>query len=91
MTNIYKISLKNILNLCKIIGIINMSYILDSDGLIIQSTETIYKFLEISRMIMLIIFTYSLYKNDLYFEEMYLFKFWYVIIASRISEIPVIQ
>lgn len=91
MTYAYKITLRNILYLCKFIGIINMSYILESDGLLIHSTNTIYKFLEFARMIMFIIFTYFIHINVIFIDKIYLFKFWSVIIASRISEARVIQ
>jgi hypothetical protein len=91
MTNINTKTLKVILYLCKFTGIINMSYVLQSDGLLIQSTESVYKCLEISRMIMLIIFTYSLYLNINYIHVMHLFKLWTIIIASRISETRLIQ
>jgi len=86
MTNVYKKTLRNILYLCKFIGIINMSYILETDGLLIQSTDIIYKCLEFTRMIMLIIFTYYLQINVMFIHKIYLFKIWFVIIASRLSE-----
>jgi len=91
MTNVYNITLGNILYLCKFVGIINISYILEPSGLIIQSTETIYKCLEFTRMIMLIIFTYTIHTNFLFLEQLYLFRLWTIIIASRISETRLIQ
>jgi len=91
MLNVYKISLRNILYLCKFIGIINMSYVLDSDGLLIQSTDIIYKCLEFTRMIILLIFTFYIHRNNFFIHKIYLFKLRSVIIASRISETRVIE
>jgi len=89
--NVYQITLRNILYLCKFIGIINISHILESDGLLIQSTDIIYKCLEFTRMIVLIIFTYYIHKNTAFHQTIYLCNVWSVIIASRISEKRVIQ
>jgi hypothetical protein len=91
MMTVYINTLKVIIYLCKFIGIIDISYELKSDGLLIQSTDSIYKCLEISRMILLIIFTYSLYTNTDFIHVIYIFKLWSVIIASRISETRVIR
>jgi len=88
---IYKKTLRTILYLCKFIGIINMSYVLQSDGLLIQSTDLTYKCLEILRMIMLIIFTHFLYTKTDFFHLIQIFKLWSVIIASRISETRLIE
>jgi len=91
MTTVYKKTLNVILYLCKFIGIINISYILQPDGLLIQSTDLTYKCLEILRMIMLIIFTYTLYMNTDFIHLIHVFKLWSVIMASRISETRLIQ
>jgi len=91
MTLVYKTTLRTILYLCKFIGIINITYILNSDGLLIQSTDSIYKCLEIARMFMLIIFTYSIHTSTYFTQKIFLFKIWSVIIASRISETWVIR
>jgi len=91
MTNVYKITLRNILYLCKLIGIINISHILESNGLLIQSTDIIYKFLEFTRMIVFIIYTYYIHKYGAFHQIIYLCNLWSVIIASRISEKRVIQ
>jgi len=91
MLNVYKITLKKILYLCKCIGILNMSYILEPDGLLVQSTDTLYKCLEFTRMILLIIFTYYIYSNTYFLQRIYLIKLWCVIISSRIAETRLIQ
>lgn len=91
MTNVCNITLRNILYLCKFVGIINISYVLESSGIIVQRSETIYKCLEFTRMIMLIIFTYTIHMNYLFLEQIFLFRLWSVIIASRISETRLIQ
>jgi len=89
--NVYKTTLRTILYLCKFVGIINISYTIGSDGLLIQSTDTLYKCLEFIRMIMLIIFTYYVHTNIHFTRKLYLLKLWSTIIASRISEIHVIK
>jgi len=91
MTTVYKKNLNVILYLCKFIGIINMSYVLQYDGVLIQSTDIVYKCLEILRMIMLILFSYNLYRNTDFVHVLHVFKLWTVIIASRISETRLIQ
>ncbi|KAF0715541.1 Gustatory receptor, partial [Aphis craccivora] len=55
MTAVYVKILRRILHLCKFIGIINTSNVLQSDSLLIKSTHSVYKYLEISRMIIKII------------------------------------
>lgn len=91
MTPVYENILKTILYLCKFIGIINITYILQSDGLLIKSTDSMYKLLEISRIIMLIILSYFFCKNTDFIHLIQVFKIWIVIIASRISELQLIQ
>jgi len=91
MTYVYKTTLRNILYLCKFIGIIKMPYILESDGLLIESTNRIYKCLEFTRIIILIIFTYFIHSNTHFIDQTQLFKIWTIIFASRISERRLIQ
>jgi len=72
MTNVYKIPLRNILYLCKLIGI-TYSHILESDRLSIQNTDIIlYKCLEFTIMIMLLISMYFLYTNTFFLHIIYL-------------------
>jgi len=78
--------LRTILYLCKFVGIINITYILQSDRLSIKSTDLMYKLLEISRIIMLIIVSQFSCKNTDFIHIIQIFKAWIVIIASRISE-----
>lgn len=91
MKVVYKTTLRTILYLCKFVGIINISYILESDGLLIHSTDSIYKCLEIARMLILIILTYSMHATAHFTQKIFLLKLWTVVIASRISETWVIQ
>lgn len=52
MSTIFKTTLGPILSLGKILGLINISYILESDGLLIKNINSqYYTFLEVSRMI----------------------------------------
>lgn len=91
MKTFYEKTLRNILYLCKFVGIINMSYELQSDGLLIENTDSLYKCLEISRMIILIILSYTVYTKGDFFGTLHVLKLWSVIIASRISESRLIQ
>lgn len=87
MTNVFIETLRPILILCKFLGIINTSYYLESDGLLIQSTNsTYYSFLEFIKTFVLIIFTYNVHKHLIFIEVLCLYKIWIVIITSRISE-----
>ncbi|KAF0715540.1 hypothetical protein FWK35_00025425 [Aphis craccivora] len=40
MSIFYEKTLRNIVYLCKFVGIINISYVLQSDGLLIENTES---------------------------------------------------
>jgi len=91
MTTVYVKILRTILYLCKLIGIININYILQPNGLLIKSTNSVYKCLEILRMIVLIIFSYYDCKRGNIFHVIQVFKVWTIIIASRISELQLIQ
>jgi hypothetical protein len=91
MTTVYVKILRTILYLCKLIGIININYILQPDGLLIKSTNLVYKCLEILRIIVLIIFSYYDYKHGDIIHVIQVFKVWTIIIASRISELQLIQ
>jgi len=73
MMFVHKTTLRAILYLCKFVGIINITYILNSDGLLIQSTDSIYKCLEIVRMFTLIIFTYSIHMSTYFTQKIFLF------------------
>ncbi|KAF0734115.1 Gustatory receptor, partial [Aphis craccivora] len=88
MTSVFKITLEPILTLCKIIGLMNISYTLEPTGLLIWNMDsTSYSLLECTRMIVLLILTYFSYKDELYYVIYYrVVRFWIVIIAARLSE-----
>lgn len=90
MTTVFKSTLVPVLALGKIFGLINISYILDPDGLLTLNLHSTYyySFLEFTRMIVLLIFTYMVFIEELYYIIHYrLVKFWIAIIAARLSEI----
>ncbi|XP_025201821.1 uncharacterized protein LOC112599218 [Melanaphis sacchari] len=94
MTSEFKSNLKPILILCKVFGLINMSYIFESTGLLVKSSTntTHYAMLELIRMYTLIMFTYIVYIRGFYYVVYFrLIKFWIVIITSRLSEMWMIK
>jgi len=89
MTTMFKSTLKYILVLSKLIGLINISYTMNSDGLLTHSTDSsfYYSLLELTRMFALVICTYSVHANGIYYiKEFRLLKFWTVLILARLSE-----
>lgn len=79
-----------VLTLGKIFGLINIAYIHDTDGLLTLNIHSTYyySFLEFTRMFVLIIFTYLVFKEELYYIVHFrLVKFWIAIIAARLSEV----
>jgi len=89
MTTIFKTTLQPILILGKIFGLINISYKFEPTGLLIWKVHSTYyyTFLEYIRMIMLLMFTYLVYIDELYYILHFrLVKFWIAIIVARLSE-----
>jgi len=92
MSNAFTISLRPILILCKIIGLINISYYFNSNGLLVKNTDsTYYSFIEFTRTVVLMIFSYIIYENLIFSESMILYKCWVIIITSKISETWIIK
>jgi len=92
MSNVFTISLRPILILCKIIGLINISYYFNSNGLLVKNTNsTYYSFIEFTRTVVLMIFTYIIHENLIFPEYMILYKYWVIIITSKISETWIIK
>jgi len=70
-------------------GLMNISYTMNSDGLLTQNLDSslYYSFLEFMRMFVLIICTYSIHTNEIYYIKQFrLLKFWTVLILARVSE-----
>lgn len=82
-----------ILNIAKLFGIINIVYVLDSTGLLVRDTSTMYySFLEILRTAVLFICTCKQLNNEYKFVQLLIaLKFWIVVIAARLSEIWIIK
>jgi len=92
MTNVFIITLRPILILCKFLGIINTSYCLESNGLLTKNkNSTYYSIFEFTKIILLMIFTYYIHKGLIFNEALFVYKFWAVVIASRISETWIIK
>jgi len=86
---IFKITLRPILIFKQFLGLINISYILDT-GLLLRNTRStiIYPLLEVARtMSCVLVYLHHLYMGTLLgLLLMSLLKFWCVIIAARLSE-----
>ncbi|CAI6356346.1 unnamed protein product [Macrosiphum euphorbiae] len=96
MTSVFHITLSPVLFLLKCMGILDISYTMESTGLLVKNINSRFPaFLERARMIVLLICTY-IYFNQ-YGPEFYIlqiiniFKFWSVIIAARLSTIWIIK
>jgi len=89
MSTVFTKTLRPIIILDKILGLTHISYNWGSDGLLIKNIESSYlSFLEMLRMIVLIISTYIVRAtNSLsYINEYRIVKFWAIIIVGRLSE-----
>lgn len=93
MTTDFERTLKTILIVAKLFGFINIAYVMERTGLLIRDNSTsYYSFLEILRMVVLLVCTYKYYDNSLRFLKLFAaFKFWIVILAARLSEIWIIK
>ncbi|XP_060868243.1 uncharacterized protein LOC132943317 [Metopolophium dirhodum] len=96
MTTIFHITLRSILIISKCMGLIDISYTLGPAGLFVRDiNSTFYVFLEIARMIALVICTYLYFHQfdpDFHiFQYISVFKFWIVIIGARVSTIWIIK
>ncbi|XP_029341150.1 uncharacterized protein LOC115033179 [Acyrthosiphon pisum] len=90
MTTVFHITLRPILFLMKCMGIIDISYTMESTGVLVKNINSTFPaFLEISRMIVLLICTYiylSQYEPEFYVLQIIkILQFWNVIIAARLS------
>jgi len=78
--------------LCKCLGIINISYNFGSNGLLVRNINSkYYSFFEFTKTVLLVIFTYNIHKKVVFPEYIILYKFWVVIITSKISETWIIK
>lgn len=93
MTTVFKTTLKPVLIMGQLLGLINISYTLEFTGLSMRNTNTrYYAFLELTRTFILLISTYLVHiQGTFYIQQFRLIKFWVSIIASRISEIWIIK
>jgi len=69
----FKSIMKPILVFSKIIGLINISYTMSFDGLLTLNTNCYYSFLELTRMMVLVICTYNVHKNGFFLYKIILF------------------
>lgn len=92
MTTVFKKTIRPILIMSKLFGLINISYVLEPAGLLVRNTNSYYSFLEISRMCALLISTLLVYHSGTPFLLLILLiKFWLVIITARIAETPLVK
>lgn len=96
MTSVFHTTFKPILFLLKCMGIIDISYITESTGLLVQNiNSTFHVFLEIIRMIVLLISTYIYFYQHVpefhIIQIINIAKFWSVILAGRLSKIWIIK
>ncbi|XP_016658059.1 uncharacterized protein LOC107883107 [Acyrthosiphon pisum] len=96
MTCVFHITLRPILFLMKCMGIIDISYTMESTGVLVENINSTFPaFLEISRMIVLLICTYiylSQYDPEFYVLQIInILKFWNVIIAARLYNFWIIK
>ncbi|XP_060853232.1 uncharacterized protein LOC132931052 [Rhopalosiphum padi] len=96
MATVFHINLRPILFLSKCIGLIDNSYTLEPTGFLVRKINSTFNvFLEIARMIVLLVCTY-IYFHQLdpefhIFQYISIVKFWNIIIAARISTIWIIK
>lgn len=86
MATTFKKTIKPILILNKIVGIISFSYTIEPVGFLIWNTDPIYLFLELTRMcVLLMCSAYINQKSSSFLIPFFLFKHWYYVIAGRLS------
>jgi len=90
--NVFITTLKPILMLCKIVGIIKTSYYFESNGLLVKNTNSRYhSVFEFSKTVVLLLLTYYCHRKFEFIDKLILYRFWAVIITSRISETWIIK
>jgi len=90
MTAVFHKILRPILILSKCIGLINISYTVESTGLLVQNTNSAFHgILEMARMIVLFLCTYIYFHQfdpEFHiFQILNIIKLWIIIIAARLS------
>lgn len=95
MATVFQTTLKPILIMCKCLGLLDISYTLKSTGstVHVQKTDSTYhSVLEITRMFVLLIFTYAMRKKGLTYINIFrIFKFWVFISLARVSQLKMIK
>jgi len=93
MTTDFIATFKPVLILGKMFGLINISYTIETSGLVILTNSSYHSCLELIRTLLLVVFTFIVYnaKGMYYAQRFRLVKFWVVIIASRLSQIWIIK
>jgi len=94
MTTVFKTTLRPILIFSQFLGLINTSYTLQLTGLLVRDPQlSVYSLLELARTCLLLTCTYILYgwERFTFIELILLLKFWFVIIAARLSETWIVK
>jgi len=89
MATVFQITSRPIIILSKCIGLIHTSYTMEPTGLLVHNiNSTFHVFLEITRMMALIIITYIYFQQ--FDKDVHILqiinstKFWFIIIAARL-------
>jgi len=92
MTTSFIVGLRSILVLSKTFGIISITYTFESGLLIKTSSIMVYNCLEITRMIVLIWFTYIFHLNNTFLlRDLVLLNFWSSVVMARVNELCIIK
>jgi len=96
MTTVFHRTLKTILILSKCIGLIDISYTMDSTGQLVHNVNSLFHiFFEITRLIVLLMFSYLyINKNGSIIRKIQIYcvlQFWINIIAARLSNNWIIE
>jgi len=96
MTTIFHTTLRPILFISKCIGLVDISYTVEPSGLLVLNENSIFlAFLEITRMIVLLICTYiyfNQFEPEIHIIQIInIVQFWNTIIAARLSIILTIK
>lgn len=86
MKTVFIKTLQLFILITKVFGFINVSYTLKT-GLLIRSTNTMYFYIEVLRVCVLVVFTYIV--NNLgpfYVRKLNIIRFWLLVVIAKITE-----
>lgn len=87
MTTVFMKILKTFLTISKIFGLINFCYTLESGLLCRHLNSTYYSFLEILRLILFILCSFTIYLGKMHvITKCNVIKYWIIIVTARLTE-----